>query len=873
MTPKHKNFEEEIEQEQSSNGNIKKSKHIQTHYKTWFLDYASYVILERAVPALDDGLKPVQRRILHSMKQMDDGRFNKAANIIGHTMQYHPHGDAAIAGAMVTLGQKDLLIETQGNWGDIRTGDSAAAPRYIEARLSKFALEVAFNPQTTEWQLSYDGRKKEPVHLPVKFPLLLTQGAEGIAVGLATKIMPHNFIELIDASIDILHGREVEIFPDFPAGGYADFSNYNRGMRGGRIRLRAIIDTVDKKTLAIRSVPFGTTTTALLDSIVKASENNKIKIKRIVDNTAKDVEMLVELPAGVSPDVTIDALYAFTDCELSISPNCCVITNDKPEFLSVDELLRLSTKRTKMLLKWELENKKAELSEKLFFSSLEKIFIEKRIYHDIEECETWEAVLETIDRGLDPYKKQLLRDVTEEDLVRLTEIKIKRISKFNTFKADELMRSLEEEIAQVKHDLKHLTEYAAAYFLSLKKKYGKGRERKTEIRSFDNIQVAKVAVANRKLYVNRSEGFVGTDLKKDEFVSECSDIDDIIVFMRNGKFVVSKVSGKAYIGKDIIYAAVWKKGEERLVYNVIYYDSISGKSYAKRFAVTSIIRDKKYDITKGGDKSKILYFTANPNSESEIVTVYLNPASRARKKVFEFDFGNLAIKGRGAGGNTITRYPVRRVVQKEIGGSTLGGIDIYFDEIVGRLNTDKRGTLLGSFDNGDLILALYSDGTYELTDYDLNNHYDIGRLKHIEKFDMGKTISAVHYDGKDKNFYVKRFNIQKAAKGGPFQFISDSKGSSLIAVSTAEDPVVELEYLKGRAKEKITDRLKLNELTGIKGWKARGNRLSRFRVTFADIIHPEENEAQPEIVPREQEAAAGEEEKSSGKKADQLDLF
>lgn len=877
MTSKKNNFDEEIEQEQTENGNIKETKPIQAHYKTWFLDYASYVILERAVPALDDGLKPVQRRILHSMKQMDDGRFNKAANIIGHTMQYHPHGDAAIAGAIVTLGQKDLLIETQGNWGDIRTGDSAAAPRYIEARLSKFALEVAFNPQTTEWQFSYDGRKKEPVHLPLKFPLLLAQGAEGIAVGLATKIMPHNFNELIDASIDILHGREVDIFPDFPTGGFADFSNYNQGMRGGRIRLRAIIEAVDKKTLVIRSVPFGTTTTALLDSIVKASENNKIKIKKIVDNTAKDVEMLVELPAGVSPDVTIDALYAFTDCELSISPNCCVIREEKPAFLSVNELLRLSTERTKMLLKWELENKKAELSEKLFFSSLEKIFIEERIYHDIEECETWESVLTTIDRGLEPFKKQLLREVTEDDLIRLTEIKIKRISKFNTFKADELMRSLEEEIAQVKHDLKHLTEYAAAYFMALKNKYGKGRERKTEIRSFDNIQVAKVAVANRKLYVNRSEGFIGTELKKDEFVSECSDIDDIIVFLRSGRFIVTKVSGKAFVGKNILHVAVWKKGDDRLVYNLIYYDSLSGKSFAKRFTVTSIIRDKAYDITKGGEKSKILYFTANPNSESEIVTVYLNPASRARKKVFEFDFGTLAIKGRGAGGNTLTRYPVRRIVQKEAGGSTLGGLDVYFDENVGRLNTDKRGVLLGSFDNGDLILALYSDGTYELSDYDLNNHYDIGRLKQIEKFNPETIISAVHYDGGEKNFYVKRFKIEKAAKGRSFRFISESKGSSLIAVATTAEPIIELEYLKGRSKEKITERIELNILTGIKGQKARGNRLSRFQVTFADIINAQGNSPEPGTAKEEQEqkqeASAPTKKETGDKKADQLKLF
>lgn len=870
MTDKERDIDQEMEREQAGNGKIKETIHVGGHYKTWFLDYASYVILERAVPALLDGLKPVQRRILHSMKRMDDGRFNKVANIIGHTMQFHPHGDAAIGSAIVNLGQKDLMIETQGNWGDIRTGDNAAAPRYIEARLSKFALEISFNAQTTEWQLSYDGRKNEPVHLPMKFPLLLAQGAEGIAVGLATKIMPHNFIELIEASIDILKGKDVEIFPDFPGGGLADFSNYNQGLRGGKIRLRSQIDIVDKKTLAIRSVPYGSTTSALIDSIVKASDNNKIKIKKVVDNTAEKVEILVDLPAGVSPDVTIDALYAFTDCELSISPNCCVIHDEKPQFLAVNELLGKSTLHTKKLLKWELEIKKDELSEKLFFSSLEKIFIEERIYRDIEECETWEDVLKTIDRGLDPFKEKLLREVTEDDIVRLTEIKIKRISKYNTFKADELIRDLEKEIAQVKHNLKHLTDYTITYFERLLHKFGKGKERITEMRSFDNIQVAQVAVANRKLYVNRKEGFVGFGLKKDELVEECSDIDDVIVFMKNGNFMVTRISEKAYVGQNILHAAVWKKGNERLVYNLIYYEAKSGRSYAKRFAVTSITRDKMYDLTKGAKGSGILYFTANPNSESEIVTVYLNPASKARKKIFDFDFGSLAIKGRAAQGNIITRYPVRRVAQKEAGASTMGGLDIFYDENIGRLNTDQRGIHLGNFDNGDLILALYKDGIFELSNYELNNRYDVGRLLHIEKFDPQKTISAIHYDGSAKQFYVKRFKIENSVKGRAYQFISESKGSSLLAVSTSNEPIIELEYIKGRSKEQFKELVKLNDLVSIKGWKARGNRLSSYRVTYADILKQEENTA-----PVSESSATEKEDliTTDEKETDQLDLF
>ncbi len=870
----HKNIlEMNTQSENTNNGNgenglTEGTVHVPGLYKDWFLDYASYVIMERAVPALFDGLKPVQRRILHSMKRMDDGRYHKVANIIGHTMQFHPHGDAAIGDALVNMGQKELMIDTQGNWGDVRTGDSAAAPRYIEARLSKFALEVAFNADTTEWQLSYDGRQKEPVHLPVKFPLVLAQGAEGIAVGLATKIMPHNFIELCEASIDVLRGKDIDIVPDFPTGGLADFSNYNGGQRGGRIRLRAQIDTVDRKTLAIRSVPYGVTSTSLIDSIIKANDNGKIKIKKVVDNTAKDVEILIDLPSGVSPDVTIDALYAFTDCEVSISPNCCVIVEDKPVFMSVNELLRQSTEHTVFLLKWELEIKKADLEERLFFSSLEKIFIENRIYRDIEECETWEAVLQTIDKGLEPFKPQLLREVTEEDIIRLTEIKIKRISKYNSFKADELIRSLEDDIAEVKHNLAHLTDYAVRYFETLIKKYGKGRERKTQIRLFDQIAVTRVAAANQKLYVNRKDGFIGYGLKKDEFVCECSDIDDIIVFTKDGKFRVTRISDKTFVGKDIIHAAVWKKGDQRTVYNMIYYDAKSGRNFAKRFAVTSITRDKAYDLTRGEKGSKVLYFTANPNSESEVVTVYLSPSCRARKKVFDFDFGELEIKGRGAQGNTVTKWPIRRVVQREVGASTLGGVDIWFDEATGRLNTEGRGKLLGNFDNGMLILAIYNDGTYELTNYDLTNRYDIGKLMLIEKFNSEKVISAVYFDGIKKNFFVKRFKIETETTGKSFKFITDHKNSGLLVVTTRDNPVVDIEYLKGRAKEKISEQAALNDLIEIKGWKARGNRLSPYRVTYVGLAEAKEDTSVPE-----EKAKSNSSDPAEAAEKEQLSLF
>ncbi len=849
MGNKSKNIKANIINIKEQNGKIKESVHVQGMYENWFLDYASYVILERAVPALLDGLKPVQRRILHSMKRMDDGRFNKVANIIGHTMQFHPHGDAAIGDALVHMGQKDLLIETQGNWGDMRPGDRAAAARYIEARLSKFAVEVAFNPETTEWQQSYDGRNKEPVHLPVKFPLILAQGAEGIAVGLATKIMPHNFIELIEASIDVLNGKQINMLPDFPTGGMMDASNYNGGQRGGKLRLRANIEVHDRKLLIIKDIPYTTTTTNLIESIVKASDNNKIKIKKVIDNTAENIEIIIELPPGVSPDITMDALYAFTECEVSISPNCCVILDGKPQFLSVNEILRLSTQNTVRLLQWELENKLGDLKEKLFFSSLEKIFIENRIYRDIEECETWESVIETIDKGLEPFKAQLLRKVTEEDIIRLTEIKIKRISKYNSFKADELIKSLQDDIKEVEYNLIHITEFSIKYFQNLLEKYSKGKERKTKIRSFDTIAMAQVAVANEKLYINRKDGFIGYGLKKDEFISECSDIDDIIVFLKDCRFIVTRITDKTFVGKDIIHAAVWKKNDERMVYNMIYYDGKSERSYAKRFNVTAMTRDKHYNLSKNNKNSKVLYFTANPNSESEVVTVYLSPNCRARNKVVDFDFNDIAIKGRSSQGNIVTRYPIRRVTQKEIGASTLGGVDIWYDDTIGRLNTDARGKYLGNFDNGNLILAIYQNGTYELTNYELSNRYDIGKLIHIEQFNSESVISAVHFDGEHQNFYVKRFKVETQSIGKSFSFISEHKDSKLIVTSTGDNPIIEVEYLKGKAKQKFMERQHINDLVEIKGWKARGNRLSKYRVILVDLVE----QTEPEILLSEEE--------------------
>ncbi len=824
--------------------------HVSHMYKDWFLDYASYVILERAVPDIRDGLKPVQRRILHAMREMDDGRFHKVANVIGQTMQYHPHGDAAIGEALVNMGQKDLLIETQGNWGDVRTGDDAAAPRYIEARLSKFALEVGFNKETTEWQLSYDGRKAEPVSLPMKFPLALAMGVEGIAVGLSTKILPHNFCELILASIEVLKGNETNLLPDFATGGMVDVSEYNHGERGGKVRCRAKIEVVDKKTVAIREIPFGTTTTSLIESIIKANDKGKIKIKRVTDNTAKDVEISIELAPGVSPDVTVDALYAFTDCEVSISPSTCIIEDDKPLFLSVDEILRRSTKHTRELLKRELEIRLEELNEKWHFSSLEKIFIENRIYRDIEECETWEAVIKTIDKGLDPHKKKLMREVTEEDIVRLTEIKIKRISKYDAFKADELIRELEKEMKEVKHNLRHLTEFAIKYFEELLRKYGKGRERKTEIRKFDTIEAKAVVANNAKLYVNREEGFVGFGLKKDEFICDCSDIDDIIAFTEDGKMKVVRIADKVFIGKKILYANVWKKEDERMTYHMIYSDGKTGKAFAKRFNVTAITRDKEYDLTQGNAKSKVWYFSANPNSESEVVNLQLHPNARAIHKQFDFDFSELAVKGRSSMGNTITKYPLRKIVQKEKGTSTLGGRKLWIDETVGRLNVDARGRYLGEFDTGDNILVIYRDGNYELTNFELSNRYEMRDVLLLEKFNEQKVISAAYWDNEQKQMFVKRFYIEAIVPDKKYLFIAEAAGSKLYFASTAKKPRIEMVVVKGRKQEEVPEVLEVESFIDVKGWKSQGKRMSSYEIRKVSGLPPAD---EPETEPQKEE--------------------
>ncbi|MFZ4543034.1 MAG: DNA gyrase/topoisomerase IV subunit A [Saprospiraceae bacterium] len=819
-------------------------------YQDYFLDYASYVILERAVPAIEDGLKPVQRRILHAMKEMDDGRFHKVANIIGQTMQYHPHGDAAIGDALVNLGQKDLLIDTQGNWGDVRTGDRAAAARYIEARLTKFALEVAFNGDTTRWQMSYDGRKKEPISLPMKFPLILAQGIDGIAVGLSTKLLPHNFIELIKASIQVLTGRKPELFPDFQTGGFIDVRDYQDGQRGGKVRVRAKIVKVDNKSLAIKELPYGVTTETLIDSIVKANDKGKIKIKKVTDNTAKEVEIAIELLPGVSPDVTIDALYAFTDCESSISPNACVIIDNKPHFLTVSECLRTSTENTKELLRWELEIKKADLEEKWHFVSLEKIFIENRIYHEIEECESWEEVLSTIDRELKKYivtpgmesksgdkRLHLMRDITDEDIAKLTEIRIKRISKYNKFAADELLANLEKEIATVKHHLAHLTDFAIAYFEELLRKYGKGRERRTEIIVFDNIQATKVVANNSKLYVNRTEGFIGMGLKKDEFVGDCSDIDDIIVFRKDGKFLVTKVSDKTFVGKDIIQVAVWNKADERTTYNMVYTDGKEGTSYVKRFNVTAITRDKEYDLTKGNPNSKVLYFTANPNGESELINVKLSQGCKAKIKIFDYDFSEMEIKGRGSQGNILTKYPIIKISQKEAGKSTLGARQIWFDDITTRLNIDGRGRMLGEFDTGDSILVLNNDGTYEMTDYELTNRYEMKNIVYLGKFDPEQIVNAIHYDGNKGWTMVKRFKIETTKLNEKFSYLSDHKNSKLLYVSVDEAPVVQ--YSMKIDGKKMNGELNPVNFVDVKGWKAMGNKVSDQLLTNIKEIEKE----------------------------------
>lgn len=817
-------------------------------YQNWFLEYASYVILERAVPRIEDGFKPVQRRIMHSLKEMDDGRFNKVANVIGSTMQYHPHGDASIGEAIVNIGQKDLLIDTQGNWGDVRTGDSAAAPRYIEARLSKFALDVAYNAQTTEWQLSYDGRKKEPVTLPVKFPLLLAQGVEGIAVGLSTKILPHNFCELIKASIDILKGKNPKVYPDFFTGGIADFSEYNQGLRGGKIKVRARIEIQDKKTLIIRDIPYSTTTTSLMESIVKASEKGQIKVKQVVDNTAKDVEIQILLQPGQSPEIAMDALYAFTDCEISISPNSCVIVEDKPQFLSVNEILKYNTNQTTELLKQELQIRKGELMEKLLFSSLEKIFIEKRIYRDIEEAESWEEVIETIDKGLKPHKKKFYREITRDDIIRLTEIRIKRISRYDSFKADELLRDLEKELKETEHHLRHLIDYAIAYFQNLLEKYGKGRERKTEIKSFQSVTAVEVIANNQKLYVNRQDGFIGYGLKRDEnneYICDCSELDDVIVVRKDGKARVSRISDKVFMGKDILFVGVWKKGDDRMVYNVIYTDGKSGKGFAKRFTIPGITRDKEYPIATDDKNSRIHYVTGNANGEAETVEVKLSQSSTARKKVFEYDFSELEVKGRSARGNTITKYPIRKVDFLKAGTSTLSKLNLWYDEASGRLNKDSRGRYLGKFDADDKIISFLRNGSYKITGYDLATRFEPEKTLHVEKFNPKRAVSAIYVDGDSKQYMVKRFMIETTTVDKEFGFISEAIGSRLVVATTSETPEVEIEVIKEKGKDKKSETVNLEELIDVKGWKAAGNRLSQYKVTKVTLVQ-DQDESAPE---------------------------
>ncbi len=816
-------------------------------YENWFLDYASYVILDRAVPHIHDGLKPVQRRILHSLKEMDDGRFNKAANVIGNTMKYHPHGDASIGDAMVQIGQKNLLLDTQGNWGDPVTGDAAAAPRYIEARLSKFALEVVFNPDTTEWQSSYDGRNKEPVTLPVKFPLLLAQGAEGIAVGLATKVMPHNFIELIDGSIKVLKGNRPEILPDFITGGMADFTAYNEGQRGGKIRVRAKISELDKKTLIISEVPFSTTTTGLIDSIIAANDKGKIKIKKIEDNTAKDVEIVVHLAPGISPDVTIDALYAFTNCEVSISPNTCIIKGDKPHFMSVIDILTESTHYTKDLLKRELEIKLYDLQEKIFFSSLLKIFIQEGMYKhpDYENSTNFDEVNIVLHRLFEPFKTSLYREILAEDFKKLIDKPMSSITRFDVKKADEQMAALEKEIKKVKHDLRHLTDFAIAYFERLKEKFGKGRERKTEIRTFDKVEAAQVALANVKFYVNKEEGFVGTGLRKDDYVFDCSDLDDIVVFREDGNFLVTKVQDKTFVGKGILHVGVFKKNDERTIYNMVYKDGKNGTAYIKRFPLGGVTRDKEYDLTKGSKGSKVLYFTANPNGEAEVINVTLKPMSKLRKLAFDHDFAETAIKGRGSQGNILTKYAIKKITLKSKGVSTLAGRKIWYDPIIKRLNENGHGRYLGEFQAEDKILCVFNDGSYELSSFDLSNHFDDKMLK-IEKYNAERVFSCIHLDGKSKNHYIKRFTFEDLAIGKRSGFINEETGSKLIILSDADHPVVKIDSLKGKSQLLDEQELDLSEAIEVKGMKAQGNKLSQNDVQKVTLLSETNDETEEE---------------------------
>lgn len=827
-------------------------------YKDYFLDYASYVILERAVPAIEDGLKPVQRRILHAMFTMDDGRYNKVANIIGQTMQYHPHGDASIGDALVNMGQKDLLIDCQGNWGDVRTGDAAAASRYIEARLSKFAKAVVFNPKTTLFQLSYDGRKKEPVTLPMKFPLLLVQGVEGIAVGLATKILPHNFIELIQGSIDILKGKQPTIFPDFLTGGLIDCSQYNGGKRGGKVRVRARVEIADRKTLLVKEIPYGTTTGSVIDSIVKANNKNKIKIKKVVDNTAEHVEIAIELPAGVSPEVTLDALYAFTDCEVSISPNACVIRDGKPVFLRVEELLHAATLQTKDLLGWELKILEHELQERLLFASLEKIFIENRIYQKIEDCETWESVLTTIDDALKPFTAKFYRPITQDDIIRLTEIKIKRISKYNKFQADDLLVRLEGELKEVRYHLENLVDYTINYYKKLLKDFGAGRERKTQIVQFDTISAVEVVVNNAKLYINREEGFMGYGLKKDEFVEECSDIDDVIVFNKDGTFSVFKISEKVFIGKNPLHVAIWRKQNERMIYNVAYADLDAGVNYVKRFAVPAITRDRKYPIADGVEKAQILHFSANPNGEAEVIQVKLTQACKAKKKEFEYNFAEQTIKGRGARGNVLTKYPIRKITVKSRGESTLGALKIWYDTTTGRLNTSEYGKLLGAFEEEDRIIAIYNNGTYEMTNFEIINRFEPKEVLHLSQFDPEMVFTAVYFDGERQASYAKRFLVETTTLNSKFEFLPNThKSTALLFLSVHPNPKIEFK-VKTDKQKMLENELELGNFVDVMGWKAIGSKISDFKLTDLKDISPEiietiEEIDNPEIVIEEED--------------------
>lgn len=863
MTPQEENAERNEQQGEAQHSEYRvpgkdderTMHHLSGMYQHWFLDYASYVILERAVPHINDGLKPVQRRILHSMKRLDDGRYNKVANIVGHTMQFHPHGDASIGDALVQLGQKDLLIDCQGNWGNILTGDGAAAPRYIEARLSKFALETVFNPKTTVWQLSYDGRNREPVTLPIKFPLLLAQGVEGIAVGLSSKILPHNFNELLDASVAYLRGEEFALYPDFQTGGYIDVSKYNDGERGGSVKIRAKIGKIDSKTLVISEIPYGRTTSSVIDSILKANDKGKIKIKKVDDNTAKHVEILVHLAPGVSSDKTIDALYAFTDCEVSVSPNCCVIQDDKPRFLTVSDVLRHSADNTLALLRQELEIEKGELSEALFFASLEKIFIEERIYKDkeFEEAGNMDEAVRHIDLRLEPFKPSLLREITRDDILRLMEIKMARILKFNSRKSDEQIAAYRQQIADIDQHLAHIVEYTIDWFLHLKERYGARYPRQTEIRSFDTIEATKVAEANEKLYINRAEGFIGTSLKKDEFVANCSDIDDVIVFYRNGRYKLMRVADKIFVGKDILYLDIFKRNDTRTIYNVIYRDGKQGINYIKRFAITGISRDKDYDLTKGTPDSRILYFSANPNGEAETVKVILKPKPRQRLLLFEKDFRSVPIKGRGSMGNILTKAEIHKITLKQKGESTLGGRMVWFDRDVLRLNYDGRGELLGEFQSNDQILVILKNGDFYTTSFELSNHYESSILI-IEKYEPEKVWTAVVYDADQKFPYIKRFSLESSSRKQ--NFVGENPKSELLLLTDERYPRLELVF-GGTDAHRPAQIIDTEAFATLRSFKAKGKRLTTYKLETVNELEPAERtpEELEETVPDEQPAA------------------